>query len=334
MVLSLYTTLLACGVPHDDNQPDHYQTEVIEQLAPPGEDLTLEVTSGSPGGPLTLVARNADPGETVHFLLKRGGLGAGACPDVLDGLCTSVERPFVRLTRTADPSGVATLSISVPTSFTPGEIVGTQAFAIRSGAAGDSVGSVPATFEVLEPVVGSCTDYSETFEFTGWPYAGWSSTTGGPASGTVVAEGFYGSYSLRDPEWAYYGGVYAVEPGTIITGTMKPGSGRLYLGFDSDMGGTRSFVLAPNTGDIRFQDNVGYGYTELTITALTWPSTWVDFILQIDDDRTAQGILLDSTTGSELARVSQTYGSPFTRGALSIRSFGNIHLDQIEVFCP
>ena len=32
-----------------------------------------------------------------------------------------------------------------------------------------------------------------------------------------------------DPEWIYYDATYAIEPGTIITGTMRPGTGRLYL---------------------------------------------------------------------------------------------------------
>ncbi len=334
MILTTLTALLACGVAPDDNQPTYDVAAVDQPMAPPGEDLILEVTSGSPGGPLTLRARNADPGETVHFLLKRGGLGAGPCPDALDGLCTSVESPFARLTRTADATGVATLVATIPTTLSPGDIVGTQAFAVRDGSAGDSVGSMPAIFEILEPVTGTCVDYSETFETMGWPYAGWTSTSGGPASGSLSESGFHGSYSLLDPEWAYYGATYAIEPGTFIIGTMRPGSGRLYVGFDSDTSGTRSFVLAPNTGDIRFQDNPGYGYVELTTTVFTWPTTWVDFIVQITSDRSAEAMLLDSATGVELARVSHTYDTPFSRGGLSLRGFGGSYLDQLEVFCP
>ena len=245
-------------------------------------------------------------------------------------VCARALRPFARLTRNANAAGVATLAATVPVS--PGDIVGTQAFAVQDGTAGESVSSMPAIFEILEPTVGACVDYTETFETTGWPYLGWTSTSGGPATGSVTAEGFYGSYSLLDPEWIYYDATYAIEPGTIITGTMRPGTGRLYLGFDSDSAGTRSFVLAPNTGDIRFQDNPGYSYTELTTTVFTWPTGWVDFILQITSESSAEGILLDAATGVELARVSQTYGSPFTRGGLSLRAFGSTYLDQIEVF--
>ena len=334
MHLPTLALILACGGVADDNNVPYQNTDVNQPLPPPGEDLLLEVTSGAPGGPLTLRALNADPGETVHFLLKRGGLGAGPCPDALDGLCTGVESPFARLTRAADASGVATVSALVPAGLSPGEVIGTQAFAVRDGAAGDSVGSLPTTFEILEPVVGSCVDYSETFETTGWPYAGWTSTAGGGTSGSVVEEGFYGSYSLLDPEWVYYGATYAVTPGTFITGTMRPGSGRLYLGFDSDADGTRSFTLSPNTGDIRFQDNPGYGYVELTTTEFAWPTGWVDFILQINSDRSAEGIVFNATTGVELARVSHTYDTPFTRGGIAIRAFGDTYLDQVEIFCP
>ena len=95
MVRPVLLALLACGAPQDDNQPAYDTRGIDGPLAPPGEDLVLEVTSASPGSTLTLRASNADPGERVHFLLKRGGLGAGPCPDVLDGLCASVEAPLL-----------------------------------------------------------------------------------------------------------------------------------------------------------------------------------------------------------------------------------------------
>ncbi|HCH66246.1 MAG TPA: hypothetical protein DFR83_25810, partial [Deltaproteobacteria bacterium] len=72
-----------------------------------------------------------------------------------------------------------------------------------------------------------------------------------------------GSYAINDPGW-YYNTEEVLAVGDTVGMWVRSGSGRVYLGFDSDGSGTKSFVLAANTGDIRFQDNPSYGYTELT----------------------------------------------------------------------
>ena len=132
-------SVIACGT--YTPQPEKPLLRAGAALPPPGVDLTLEVTGASPGATMTLSALDADPGETVHFAVNGSGTGSGPCPDVLDGLCVDLVPPLFRFSAVADARGEAQVDVDLPASLDPSLVLGVQAFAIRDGASGESVGS-------------------------------------------------------------------------------------------------------------------------------------------------------------------------------------------------
>ena len=110
---------------------------------------------------------------------------------------------------------------------------------------------------------------------------------------------------------------------------IEAGTGRVYLGFDADSGGCKSFVLAPNTGDIRFQENPSYSYTELTImphsfTTYRWYYTEVENL----GGGEVEGRLYDEA-GVLLNSLRQRYASVDTGGA-AMRSFNGNRIDLMK----
>jgi hypothetical protein len=128
----------------------------VPHLPPPGEALSVDVTGAAPGAPLTLHARNADPGETIHFVVNGSGSGVGPCPSVLDGLCVDLSPPFFRFSSVADAGGEAWFDVDLPASIDPSRVLGVQAFALRDGAAGDSVGSDVVESPLSEALPEAC----------------------------------------------------------------------------------------------------------------------------------------------------------------------------------
>jgi len=334
MRVPILLLLTACATGVDDpNQPNF---GVDRPLPPPGEELGISYDGGTPGEVLSMRVTNADPGEDVHFVISANGPGVGPCPVLLDGLCVDLTPPLYRFTATADSLGRAQYDVTLPATLDPSRVLGIQAFAVRDGAVGESVGSVVVEVPLTDPTPAatSCVRYMEGFEDGVWPLPDWIDVFG-LGGGSISAEGYYGDYSLVDPEWSYLPTTYTVEPGTGIKGTVKPGDGRLYVGFDSHEGGTRSFVLAPNTGDIRFQENIAYAYTELTIEpAVLSTSLWYTFEIWILDEYTVEATVIDPSTGDVIAAVSQTYRTPHVGGGIALRSFGSFYIDQLAVECP
>ena len=92
------------------------------------------------------------------------------------------------------------------------------------------------------------------------------------ASGTLsAAHAHDGSFGLGTDagEWIYRTDslVSAGDTLSVWIQFADTSEGRAYFGFGTGAGGTQSFVLAPNTGDIRFQDNFGFGFSELDSVA-------------------------------------------------------------------
>jgi hypothetical protein len=112
---------------------------------------------------------------------------------------------------------------------------------------------------------------------------------------------------------------------------VRPGSsGRTYIGFAASAVGAKSFVLAPNTGDIRFQDNPGFGYTELTVAPFSFVyGQWYYAEIEITGATTAVGRLYDSDGMTLLGTVSQDFGAPLVGGA-AIRAFGTHDIDTFR----
>lgn len=147
-------SVLACGADTPDADKPGLQAAAV--LPPPGVHLTLEVTGAAPGATMTLRAFDADPGETVHFAVNGSGLGSGPCPEVLDGLCVDLAPPLFRFSAEADTRGEAQVDVDLPATLDPSRVLGVQAFAIRDGAAGESVGSDVVEAPLSEGDVWTC----------------------------------------------------------------------------------------------------------------------------------------------------------------------------------
>jgi hypothetical protein len=333
MRVSILFLLTACATGVED--PNQANFGVDRPLPPPGEDLGISFDGGTPGGLFSMRVTNADPGEDVQFVISPNRPAFGPCPVLLDGLCLSLTPPFHRFTATADSLGRAQYDVTLPATLDPSLVLGIQAFAVRDGVVGESVGSIAVEVPLSASTVAtSCSGYLEGFEDEVWPLPDWVDVLGS-GGGSIAAEGYYGEFSLLDPEWHYLPTTYTVEPGTGIKGTFLAGNGRLYVGFDSNAGGTRSFVLASNTGDIRFQENIGYDYTELDMvpSALTL-GAWYTFQILIIDDYTVEGMVYDPDTLDVISTLTQVYTEPHVGGGIALRSFGSFYIDQLAVECP
>lgn len=107
--------------------------------------------------------------------------------------------------------------------------------------------------------------------------------------------------------------------------------GRFYLGFGADDTGASSFVAAPNTGDIRFQNNPGYGYDELNTVAQSFDTNaWyrLEVMFALSGDIIGNLYNADGTT---LANSLLASGVTEIGGGIAVRSFGGISYDTIEI---
>jgi hypothetical protein len=115
---------------------------------------------------------------------------------------------------------------------------------------------------------------------------------------------------------------------------VRGNTGRIYLGFSATASGAKSFVYAPNTGDIRFQDNATWGYTEMNSTPTTFLAAhWYKMEIVFGGGGAMTGHLYDSDGTTLLATVTQTYAS-VPVGGVALRSFatgGTSDVDTIQI---
>ena len=106
-------------------------------------------------------------------------------------------------------------------------------------------------------------DFESTDPF---PWGSWVGT------GTVSTADSHSGLQMFDTggSWPYRTDVSYGSAGDTLSCWTKAGTGRTYWGFGASAAGCYSFVAAPNTSDIRFQQNDGYGYTELSTTPFTF----------------------------------------------------------------
>ena len=268
-----------------------------------GSTMDIEIGGVTPGGPVALYSA-ADSGDTAMPAACPGQLG-------LDEGGLTLRGEF-----TAGSTGEVVLSPFIPLS-----------------ACGTALQALEWSTCSLSPVrflTSSC--YLETFEDGVWPVSGW--TSAGSGIGTISTSAAYsGTYSLFDPEW-YYNTDVGVFPGDVMSAYVNVSTGRTYLGFDADVDGAKSFVIAPNSTDIRFQRNKGYGYEELTTMSVTIPTgEWLRAEIEIIDRYFVEGRLYD-TDGDLLASVTQEYDEGIEAKGIAIRSFGTHYVDDIEHHCP
>lgn len=173
----------------------------------------------------------------------------------------------------------------------------------------------------------------DDFETSVWPSAPWVAVSG--TSGSVTAAAAHdGAFGLHDAYWHYRTDV-ATSVGMVLSTWVRANSlgGRYYMGFDATSAGAKSFVVAFNTNDIRFQDNPGYSYTELTTSPQTFVAgRWYRAELEIGPGGVATGRLFDSDGTTLLNTVTHTFAAIGT-GGIAMQSFSDMDSDTIRL-CP
>lgn len=153
-------------------------------------------------------------------------------------------------------------------------------------------------------------------------------------SGAYARDGLFG-LGTSSGNWLYRDDAsVALSQGDTVSAWIKfVGSlgGRAYFGFGSSPAGTLSFVLAPNTGDIRFQENNAFGFTQLDTSPQSFVANrWyrAEVIWGLGGNLT--GNLYDSD-GVTLLNTVNSSSSLFTSGGIAFRGFDGIKaFDTIE----
>lgn len=170
----------------------------------------------------------------------------------------------------------------------------------------------------------------ESFESGSWG-PNWSSTAAGVVTASSAHDGQYG-VALNGSSWTFNTGI-TFTPGNELSAWVRPtsgSSGRFYLGFGADASGASSLVAATNTGDIRFQDNPNFSYTELNTSSQTWSSQWYKVSVIWNTDGSAIGRLYGSDGSTLLNTVNQT-GLTRSATGIALRGFGSFDVDTIAV---
>ena len=181
-----------------------------------------------------------------------------------------------------------------------------------------------------DAVGGPCSFVLEDYEGGAWPAPGW--THPGSDTGALTSSSYEGAYALSGSRWAY-NDTAIVQVGDKVSMWLRvtDPDGRAYLGFDSDASGTRSFVIAANTGDVRFQENDSYFYTELNAVAVAIPTgVWLRAEVELVSSTLATGRLYNAS-GRLLKTVSQSYSTPHGGGWVATQNFSGIDIDYINI---
>lgn len=127
------------------------------------------------------------------------------------------------------------------------------------------------------------------------------------------------------------------EQGDIVSLWIKVltmGSGRAYCGFAATAAGCYSMVLAPNTSAFILYKDVGYGYSSLATTPMTWEPKWYRF----EADWQAGGLIVANcydSDGVTLLATVQAVDNTYTGGGIAFRYFGDgavsAYFDTVEV---
>jgi hypothetical protein len=168
----------------------------------------------------------------------------------------------------------------------------------------------------------------ETFDdgdISDYTLLGSCDTTGATAS--AAHDGPYGLEATSGC-WAYRDdAAVTVSQGDTISAWINfndTADARAYFGFGASDLGTLSFVLAPNTGDIRFQENQGYGFTELDTSAQTFlADTWylAEVIWGLGGSLTGN---LYASDGITLLNSVTSASTLYSTGGIAFRGFGGV----------
>ena len=144
-------------------------------------------------------------------------------------------------------------------------------------------------------------------------------TTGAAHNGTYGLEAYSQGWAYRNDSGAQ------VAQGDVLSVWIRfsgSADARAYFGFGASSAGTLIFVLAPNTGDILFQENSYTTYTQLNASPQSfladhWYRAQVDW--GIGGNLT--GRLYDSD-GTTLLNTVNSFSNLYTSGGIAFRGFG------------
>ncbi len=156
-------------------------------------------------------------------------------------------------------------------------------------------------------------------------------------SGTYAHDGAFGlGVGGQSMGWIYRNDVAAqVAQGDTLSAWVmfsEVADARAYFGFGAGPAGTLSFVLAPNSGDIRFQENPGFSFTELNSSPQTFAADkWYRAEVVWGIGGSLTGNLYDSD-GATLLNSVASFSNLFTSGGIAFRGFDGIKaFDTITV---
>ncbi|MCG8418195.1 MAG: hypothetical protein MJE77_09665 [Proteobacteria bacterium] len=197
--------------------------------------------------------------------------------------------------------------------------ISTQGLAAHAVVGADAVRFVP---------ISSC-QVVEDFEGP-WPNPNWG-FRGSGGVGTKDSLAHDGSFSLRDMGWYYNGNVTVGNPGDTLSWWVYATGGRAYLAFDSNGSGARSFILARNTRDIRFQNNANWGFQQLNRSSHTFREQWYYVEIEFLGGGEVLGRLFDEDGETLLNSVTQVFNDTNLVGGIAIRSFLGNRVDTVQV---
>lgn len=158
----------------------------------------------------------------------------------------------------------------------------------------------------------------------------------GPTISTAAAhDGTYG-LEVSNSAWIYRNDaqVQLAQGDTFSTWVnfFDTADARAYFGFGASSVGALSFVLAPNTGDIRFQENPSYGFTELNTSPQTFvPDKWYRAEVLWGISGSLAGNLYDSD-GTTLLNTVTSNSTLYSSGGIAFRGFTSVKgFDTVDV---
>jgi hypothetical protein len=147
------------------------------------------------------------------------------------------------------------------------------------------------------------------------------------ASGAAAHDGAFG-LAATDGWWIYRDdpGVH-VQQGDTVSAWIRfanSADSRAYFGFGASSTGTLSFVLAPNTGQIIFQQNAGYFFADIGSSPQAFEADrWYRAEVLWGSGGLLTGRLFDSD-GTTLLNTVNASSSLSSEGGIAFRGFGGV----------
>ncbi|MBC7505665.1 MAG: PEP-CTERM sorting domain-containing protein [Sandarakinorhabdus sp.] len=182
---------------------------------------------------------------------------------------------------------------------------------------------VAASFPMISGSVSAAV--IEDFETGGYGSA-WISNGGNALTFNAGAahDGSFGATGAgSEPEWAYRtDAASSIASGSVLSAWARnDNGGRFYLGFAADSTGANSFVLAPNTGQLLFQNNEGYGFANATSTGFSFVTgQWYFATVSFGSSIVGSVYGADGTT--LLGQLTASGLSRGTSGGVALRGYG------------